>query len=555
MIARATNPGRRGSAILAVLLLLVIGVVIAATVLVAADAAGESAESERHRAQARAMAWSGVQAVMAELSEQREDLLDGLDPQLTQEWSLFTLDDGTRGIVRLLDLDPQSDAMVVAENAKLDINAATAEMLAAVPGLDGMLAARIVEARDTQPFSSVAELLRVEGITPDLLYGPPDVGWDGAGGDSVGSPDLSPASPLGVGMDGPSGLVSYLTVFAFDPNVQVGFQSSQEHRGKLRVNLDQEWSDDLERAITERFGAEAAQAVKQLMDGGQTFATDSELAGVLIDVGFGVEGWGELFDVFTTTDDEFLAGRVDVNRAGPEVLACVPGISPEQAAAIVDRRETLDAPSRAMPTWLLQEGLIEPEDYKAAADWITARSMQWRVRLEVGVMAGDGTGGFDESAPMTMDDLMAGWDEAPDGDRLQHRMVVEAVIDVASSRPRVAYLREVTLLDPVLAMLHAEAALDEDAERFGPEPGGFDESVAGAIGDGFGEAPDDGLDFGGGFDLAPPQSGFDQQPAGDLAGTNGDMEPTDDPAEQAGDSGGAVDRRIGRWTTRKAGGS
>ena len=540
---------RGGSAIFAVLMLLVIGVIIVASVLVSADAAGTSTESERQRTQSRAMAWSGVQAVMAELAEQREGLLDGLDPELTEEWSLFTLDDGTRGVVRLLDLDPESASLVASENAKLDLNTATAEMLALVPGLDETIAARIVEARAAQPFGSVQELLGIEGITPDMVYGTTfdeDAGLFAAAAPAAAGFGGAAASGGGVG--------DYLTVFSFDPNVQVGVQGEREHRGKLRVNLDQGWSDALEDAIIERFDANVAQLVKQLIDGGQTFKTDSELASVLLDRGVDAEGWSTVFDVFSTTDDEFLAGRVDVNRAGPDVLACVPGITPEKAAAIVDMRGMIDAESRILPTWLLQEGLIEPEAYAEAADWVTARSMQWRVRIEVGIMPGEGAGfgegfgGFDESLPMTMDDLAASWDEPPELDRLLHRMVVEAVIDVASSRPRVAYLREVTLLEPVLAMLRA-GAVEEDVQS-GSEPPLDDLASGTSVGDD--ASLDAALDFGDEMDFGTPDAGEGGAAVSGAAGTRGEASAGE---SAAGTSRGAVDRRIGRWTTRKAGGS
>lgn len=544
------NPSGRGSAIAAVLLLLVIGVVIAATVLVAADAASASSGVERRRAQSRALAWSGVQAVMVELAEQREDLLDGLDPQLTPEWSLFTLDDGSRGVIRLIDLDPAGDGLAVAENAKLDINSAAAEMLSGVPGLGETLAARIVAARDERPFTSVEELLRVDGVTPDLLYGRPDNGDDGVPSGSFESGITGegsggdPALGGGVGR----GLVDWLTVFAFDPNVQVGVADDREHRGKLRVNLNQEWSSDLEQAIGERFDSNVAQFVKQLMESGQGFGSDSELAGVVLNMGTDAEGWALVFDVFTTSDDEFLLGRLDVNRASPEVLACLPGIEQQQAEAIVERRETIDSASRAVPTWPMREGLITPDQYRDIADYVSARSMQWRVRLEVGIMPGDSAGaGFDSGQPMSMEELAASWDEGAAEERLEHRMVVEAVIDVASSRPRVAYMREVTLLEPVLAMVQAETSDRAEAALF-PEddPAALDDE---SLDD---TDPVDVFDPSGDLDFASADTGDRSSPADGEGSGRAEAEPQ--PVAGSG-AGAAVDRRIGRWTTRKAGGS
>lgn len=539
-------PVRRAGAIVAVLLLLVIGVIIAATVLVTADSAGATSEAEMQRTQSRAIAWSGVQAVMAELAEQREDLLDGRSPNITAEWDLFTLGDGTRGVVRLLDLLPEGPGVLAPENAKLDINTATAEMLALVPGLDQAVADKIIEARGATAFTSVEQLLSVEGVTPELLYGSTTEGRHEPAFDvdPLAMPDAAAGS---------RGLLPYLTVFSFDPNVQVGVNGDTDQRGRLRIDLGQSWSDKLGRAIAERFDQNTADLVQAIMESGQTFATDSELARLLADNSLDPAEWAELLDVFTTSDDQFLRGRLDVNTAPREVLACIPGITPEQAEAIANQREGLDADSRRSPTWLMTEGLLTPEDYVAAADWVTTRSMQWRVRLEVGVESGDPLGGFDESAPMTLDQLLESWDEPEPGGRLGHRIVLEAVIDVGSTRPRVAYLREITLLDPVLAMHRAESAaadrvldpleilpdLDPSGELSGAEPPEEDPFLTGAD------------EFNSSFD------GFLEDPflRPEESDAAGEHDPGTLPDDATRDPPDMIDRRIGRWTTRKAGDS
>lgn len=575
---------RAGSAIVAVLLLLVIGVVVAATVLAAAEASSGATVSGQARAQARSLAWSGVQAVMAELAEQREALLEGKDPDVTAEWTLYTLDDGTRAVVRLIDLDPAGDGVLAAENAKLDINTATEEMLAGVPGLDAELAATIVAARAEGPFASVEQLLRVEGVTAELLYGDAETGEPGGTSTAPAGalPEASAELPgLGAGAVGERGLLGRLTVFSFDPNVQVGYGGEDDHFGSVRVNLDQEWSDRLERAVASRLDEQIARFVGGLIESGRTFEDDSALVQTMVDLGTDPAEWGQVLDVFTTSDDEFLPGRVDVNRASAEVLACVPGVTPEQAGAIVERRESVNPDERMLPSWVVLEGLLSPEDFVLAAPHLAARSMQWRVRLEVGLERGGEEASFDDSAPMSIDDLIASWEEPLEEPALEHRMVVEAVIDVASSRARVAYMRDVTLLEPVRALVRAEREDEEAiAGAGGPEdqPGGgvgpelegtgavdpFGEDLdfgSGLdLGSGTGSGLDSELDLGGGLDF-----GFDTEPrvgngadadADDFGDTGGD-------GSNAGEGGGAgagggeptgpVDRRIGRWTTRKAG--
>ena len=53
--------------------------------------------------------------------------------------------------------------------AILDVNRATAAQLESLPGIGPALAARIVEARASAPFQSLADLDRVKGIGPSKL--------------------------------------------------------------------------------------------------------------------------------------------------------------------------------------------------------------------------------------------------------------------------------------------------------------------------------------------------------------------------------------------------
>jgi competence protein ComEA len=46
----------------------------------------------------------------------------------------------------------------------IDLNRATADELTRLPGVDPGLAARIIEARDAEPFASVEDLRRVRGV-------------------------------------------------------------------------------------------------------------------------------------------------------------------------------------------------------------------------------------------------------------------------------------------------------------------------------------------------------------------------------------------------------
>ncbi len=430
------TPARRGTVVFAVLVVITLGALAAATVLVSADASIAEAEVTVSRAQSRALAWSGVQVVMAELASQRDGLLDGRAPRVTEEWELFTDEAGRRWMVRLIDLGGPGGVGVVpivSESGKLDLNTATESMLALLPGVGEALAKRIVEARAERPLASVDELLSIDGFTPEMLYGEDAGASEGPFAGEVGGLPLA----------------DLVTVFSFDPNVQSGAGDDPlRHRGRKRVNLNQTWSDSLRSALVERFGEGVAQGVEQIMKNGTEFKSESDFVRVMRFFQVPPSDWVEGLDALCTSDDDYLLGRVDLNSAPAEALACVPGIDATMAEEIVATRERLDEEARKSVAWPAAEGIVPEEAFQEAAPWLTTRAMQWRVRVEAGVAPAEAVVGRGDAPP------------------LGQRMVLEAVIDVSSRRPRVAYLRDVTLL-PLARRLYSGRS--EETEDEWPE--------------------------------------------------------------------------------------
>src|ERR1051325_6879795 len=245
-----------------------------------------------------------------------------------------------------------------------------------------------------------------------------------------GAEQAGAEKPDGAESAGPP-LTSLTTVFSFDPNTCVGVGASASGDELARVNVSGGWSDDLAKELTDRISAGAVAAFQTAMKGSVKPAHTSDVVAALRAAKAPVDLWGEVLGAVTTGDEQFVRGRVDVNSASAQVLACVPGIDEAAAGKIVEARARLDEPSRGKVTWPLKEGILKEEQFQSASDWITTRSLQWRVRVEARLEHGDSSGRAEE-------------EEGPAG------MVWEAVIDVSGERARVAYVRDVTYL-PALA--------------------------------------------------------------------------------------------------------
>jgi len=578
MSASAVRDSRRGIVLLLVVVIVTISAMIGGTAAMATASERGAATAARDLAQARAAAWSGLQGVMAELSEQRDAILAGEAPVVTESWELEARADGRRSLVRLVDLEP-GHGLLVPEAGQLDVNAATKQMLVDL-GLEDGLAGRIVEARTREAFASVEDLRRVSGVTAAMLPGISAAGagdeidsstggGGGGGGGDDGSSSASSTGRSGSTASVPN-LSDLLTVFAFDPNIQSGLgERGEEFRGRQRVNLDQAWSDRLNDALVERFGEDAARGVERIMNEGTTFATDKDIVKTLRRLTLPPESWGEILDIFTTSDDEYLIGRVDLRTAPEAVLAALPGVSVEQAREIVAARDRLAPELMGSAAWLVTQGILTQDDFEIVVDSVTTRCMQWRVRVEGGLS-------FAESGVEGIGGPVGGTGgEIDPAQALTPRVVLEAVVDISSQRVRVAYLRDVTLMETAEAILNdpglAEelglgAGISPDNEQ--PEELDDARAVEPTQEDGAGQGPGGGgapmrgeAGDGTEFDSPGTPGGETSHRPGRARGAEGASEGGD--VNGSGDSGGSgqtsgsgtefKDRRIGRWTSRGGG--
>ena len=503
----ARRASRRGLALIAVLVVMGGAILVATSLLFVAQAQSAGSHLAAGRVRSHALMWSGVQAAMTELNRQRDTILEGNAPRLEGEFVIYETESRT-GVVRLLPVGPGGERLV-AEAGKLDLNVVEHELLAATGLIDETQAQAIADHRDRtlrRPYQSVEELLQVEGLWAGTLYGPLD---------ELGASDEDDAGPEPTAdLEGPRGLADLVTVYGFEPALQ--------RNGKLRINLNVPWSDELGERVAERFGSDAAQTLQRIFQSGTDFDTEAKLFQVLRFFEVPPETWPDIVDTFTTDEGEFHYGRLDINTASYEALAALPGLEPEQAASIVQMRDDLPEEDRATIAWPVVQGIVEPEAYDVLAGRITTRCWTWRLRVAAGEVAADDPAG-----------VMTG------------RVVFDVVIDLSVPRPRVAYLREVTWLRT--AALIASAAASDDRADLGPAedlPAEADlalEDVVDAGESDFGDG-DEAFAFSGAPDGAPAAPG---QPPGDepvSAGVDEDL--------ASGDlsTPSPPRTRIGRWT-------
>lgn len=422
---------RRGSLLLGVLIVVMIASMVGLSMMSAASIHRGEARGALRRAQSRALAWSGVLAIVSQMETQRAEILAGTTPNLKRAWSL-----GDGSVIRLI-APTASSSLVVSESAKLDVNLATAEMLDKLEGLPTGTAPRIVQARNDGAFESAEELTRVSGLSANVLYGE-------AARPTVAANEAS-RPPDG---EGPSGMLSRLTVFSTD-----GLYRASADGPDLRIRCATAWSEEDRRRAGLLLGEELATGLDAAVKSSKGFKDETSIVQTLRRLKVEPKQWDKVLDGLTPATGNVSAGKVDVNLATADVLAAIPGIGVEQAAALVSARESLSSSLRTGVAWPVVQGVLTEDGFERAVNWLTARSTMWRVRVEAGFRRNGESDGVDE------------WEDTPIGDR----SALEAVIDITDEQVRVAYLRDVTYLETELTLEESGRTAAESPSKNGDE--------------------------------------------------------------------------------------
>ena len=406
--------------------------------------------------QTRLAARSAVRVLASELHAERDSMLRGLSPDPPESYELFELPGGEGGriaVARLLPLGP-SGARVVSEAAKIDLNLATANELAATGLLSASEAATIVAARDARPggrFEHLTDLLALEGDGapgPARVLGPLDQiailsRVDGDENDLGERISLRLDDDLG-SVDGSRPLSEVLTVHSFEPDLQVDGSERLLLPDSGEGSLDLDGLDAETRQYVQAWLAtpEDGDAEEVVEDGVlESVSATGRDSGTTTDEGeFVRRVWtiadrnggdaGLAIDAFTSVAGGWRNGLLDINLASSEALQGLEGMDEAMATAIVARRDSVAEDRRFDRFWPISEGVVESDAWLEVVPQTTTRSLVWRATLAVGVVPADD----------------------PDGP-LESPIAWEIVVDCGGDRPRLVEIRDVTMLELVARML------------------------------------------------------------------------------------------------------
>jgi len=230
-----------------------------------------------------------------------------------------------------------------------------------------------------------------------------------------------------------------LTVISYDRNID------SENQPKININ-DKSKSRDLQRAV----GRSVAEFITFCQNGGKKFTHPSELlrmsyTATTSSSSSGRSRWSrgrrsrgpsrtnketrespvrsagdlaKVLDKLTTSSSKVTWGApVNINTASVETLTAILGAdNADLADRIVSMRADLTPEEKATTAWLYGNDLVSAEQFKKVAPLLTARGFQYRIQV---VGYGVNSGRY---------------------------CVLEAIVDMASSTPRIMYLRDLTKL-------------------------------------------------------------------------------------------------------------
>lgn len=370
-------------------------------------------------AKAHSLARAGVERAIADLTEGRDKLRTLADVQEGEGVSYCNigLGEGSYTLLAGLDAAGQPHYGIMDESAKINIVTAAPAILSKVSGMNSDLVAEILEARSREAFHQINDLLLLEGIDLQQLFGEDRNGNGLLDSNEDDGGESWPPDNADARLD--TGLVALLTTWSATRNVTVegkdrvnigsasadqivkslsGITSEQaksivEHRKKrtftniadlLDVQLVSEessGSDSKSKKSAAGAGRQESAAKTEKDDKRSTSSESKDNASEESTTrkAFDEKTFRGIADSITTTDDEVLKGMVNLNTAPREILACLPGIADTVAREIVLARENRKEGFKTVADLLDVEG-ISLDMWKKICPCVSVRSDVFSVR-------------------------------------------------------------------------------------------------------------------------------------------------------------------------------
>jgi hypothetical protein len=424
--------------------LILLASMVATSLLFRIKAEETAASAGAGQEQAWAAAMSGVQEAMRVAASTKPGFLDWRDqPRIFR--NRFVCDDGVERWFFTVYSPPDEDSLAELrfglsdEASKLNLNAAHSTNFTGLPRLTPQHIASLLDFIDSDgalrpdgaeqeyysalprpysirngPLNTLDEVLLIRGFTPALLYGEDaNMNWRLDPNENDGD-ERPPADNNDGRLD--LGLQPLLTVCSYDPN--------EDNDGVPRTNVndptDQLPGVELPPRLTNFIAAlrtntfrleHAAELLEAKIKIKDNTGKETE-----IQSGIGPEELPLVLDLFTASANQRFDGLVNVNTASIPVLTSVPGIDEPLAESILSTRRSISPERRATIAWLYQEHVVDAAQFKQLAPFLTARSYQYSFRV---VGYGLPSGRF---------------------------RVLDVIVDLASSKPVVTYIRDLTRL-------------------------------------------------------------------------------------------------------------
>jgi type II secretory pathway component PulK len=297
---------------------------------------------------------------------------------------------------------------VIDEAGKLNVNIATKEQFLVLDDMTEEIADAIIDWRDkdeTQsgrgvedgyyrnlrygyairngPFKTIRELLRVKGVTEELLYGE-DTNFNGRLDYNEKDGDESP--PLDDGDDElDQGWIAYLTCYSYDED--------EDASGEERININDAGEEELENSLQIR-KSQAKWIVKSRGEKKYESIADliSKASPEKVTGGprrksneaepLDLQTFSDIADKITVTGEGDIPGRININTAPKTVLAALLGAD-ERAERLADdiitHREGLIGGMQSVAD-VMNVGSVSIDTFKKIANYITTRSDVFTIR-------------------------------------------------------------------------------------------------------------------------------------------------------------------------------